>query len=178
MKLWDRFLETIIDHGGWFSVNDDQVKLEALRLKRERIDRRKANRQARSHRQRAARLGTAKPITQDYLDKLQAERNRRSAQLKSLGALSGRTKRDMLWVKMLKDSGCDRIAEVWQTRELLARMALIPTGHAISETMVATGRWPLELPSLRARVYDDLKRLAKLEDDTAGAPLWPKWTYS
>jgi hypothetical protein len=178
MKLWDRFLQTIIDHGGWRSVNDDQVKLESLRLKEERSARRKANRKARARRQSAARLGTAKPITQDYLDKLHAERDRRSAQLKSLGALSGRTKRDMLWVKMLKDSGCDRIAEVWKTRELLARMALIPTGHAISETMVATGRWPLELPSLRARVYDDLKRLAKLEDDTAGAPLWPKWTYS
>jgi hypothetical protein len=178
MKLWDSFLQTIIDHGGWSSVNDDQVKLEALRLKQERIDRRKANRHARAQRQRAARLGTARPITQDYLDKLQAERDRRSAHLKRLGALSGRTKQDMLWLKMLDDSGRDRIAEVWHTRELLLRRALTATGQAIAEKMDATGRWPLKLSSLRARVYDDLKRLAKLEDDTASAPLWPKWTYS
>lgn len=179
MKLWDSFLQAIIDHGGWSSVNDDQVKLEALRLKRARLARRKANRQARAQRQRAAQLGTAKPITQDYLDKLQAERDRRSGHLKSLSALSGRTKRDMLWVKMLDDSGCDRIAEVWQTRELLSRMAAQPTGQAIAEKMATSGRWSLKLSSLRARVYEDLReRLPKLEDDTAGAPLWPKWTYS
>lgn len=179
MKLWDSFLKTIIDHGGWTNVNDDQVKLEALRLKRARLARRKANRQARAQHQRAARLGTAKPITQDYLDKLKTERDRRSAHLKSLSALSGRTKRDMLWVKMLDDSGCDRIAEVWQTRELLSLMAVQPTGQAIAETMAASGRWSLKLSSLRARVYEDLReRLPKLEDDTAGAPLWPKWTYS
>lgn len=178
MTLWHSFLQTIIDHGGWFSVNDDQVKLEALRLKRERIDRRKASRQARSRQRRAARFGTETPITQDYLDKLQAEQDRRSAHLKSLGALSGRTKQDMLWLKMLDDSGCDRIAEVWKTRELILRMAREPTGQAIAENMVASGRWHLKLPSLRARVYEDLKRIAKLEDDPAGAPLWPKWIYS
>ncbi len=178
MKLWDSFLQTISDHGGWFSVNDDQVRLEALRLKKERIDRRKTNRQARAHRQRAARLGTAKPITQDYLDKLQAERDRRAAHLKGLGTASGRTKSSMLWLKMLDDRGCDRIAEVWQTRELLSRMALEPTGQAIAANMVASGRWPLKLSSLRARDYEDLRRLAKLEDNSASAPLWPKWTYS
>jgi hypothetical protein len=179
MNLWDSFLQTIIDHGGWFSVNDDQVKLETLRRKAERIDRRKVNRQARARRQRAARSGTAMPITQDYLDKLQAERDRRSAHLKSLSALSGRTKQSMLWLKMLDDSGRDRIAEVWQTRELLLRMAREPTGQAIAEKMAASGRWSLKLSSLRARVYEDLReRLPRLEDDTAGAPLWPKWTYS
>jgi hypothetical protein len=178
MRQWDDFLQAIIDHGGWRNANDDQVKLEALRRKKEKVDRRSANRKRLSQTRKAARLGTAKPITQDYLAKLQAERDRRSAHLKSLGSLSGRTKRDMLWVKMLKGRGCDRIAEVWQTRELLSRMGLEPTGQAIAEKMVATRRWPLKLESLRARVYDDLKRLAKLEDDTAGAPLWPEWIYS
>jgi hypothetical protein len=152
------------------------VKLEALRLKRERIDRRKANRQARSRQRRAAR--TAMPISQDYLDKLQVQRDRRFAHLKSLGSLTGRTKQGMLWLKMLDDDGCDRIAEVWKARELLLRMGRDPTGQAIAEIMIASGRWPLKLPSLRARVYEDLKRLAKLEDAAEGAPLWAKWECS
>lgn len=174
-KLWNDFLQAIIDHGGWRNVNDDQVKLEAIRLATERTARIKANRKKRARRLKAARRGAAKPVTKHFLDELQAERDRRAAQLRSLQTASGRTKRDTLWLKKLD---CDRIADVWQTREFLLHVARNPTGQAIAEHMFNSGRWPGALPSLRARVYEDLKRLPKLENNLLSAPLWPAWAYS
>jgi len=42
LKLWNDFLQAIIEHGGWQNKNDDQVKLEALRRKGEKGLRRRA----------------------------------------------------------------------------------------------------------------------------------------
>ena len=109
---WHAFLNSIINHGGWANVNDDQVKLEALRLKKEQADRRRINSRARLQRTKAAYLGKAKPLRHDYLDALQTERDRRATHLKNLRDRLGRTPRDMLWLKMLPDESCDRIADV------------------------------------------------------------------
>ena len=176
-RLWNKFLLAITDHGGWLNVNDDQVKFEAIRVEAEKKKRQKLSRQKRSRRQKDARYNRGTPITRDYLDKLECERDKRAAQLKGWRTLSGRSKRDMLWLKMLNDMGCDRVAEVWRTREELRRLGHEPQGQAIAKAMSMSGTWPLSLPSLAARVYEDLGRLAKLESNIAGSPPWPKWLY-
>lgn len=178
LKPWDAFLKTIEDHGGWKSVNNDQVIIEALRVENERDRRRKATRRKRRLAEKALRRGKAEPITLDYDTKLRSERERRASHLKGLRVLSGKTKRDMLWLKMLDDTGCERIAAVWEARERLMRLSQQPTGQAIAQVLFDSREWPLKFPSLRARVYEDLKRLEKLADETAGAALWPRWNYN
>lgn len=178
-KLWHALLQTIIDHGGWTNVNDDQVKLEALRLQQRARDKRNAAARDRRRRDRDARRGTPKPITPAYLQALNSERDRRAASIKRLGCLSGQTARDMLWLKNLPDYSCERIADVWRSRELLSRGGHKTVGKSIAEQMIRDGRsYGLELPSLTTRVYDDLKRIAKLEKDSADEPIWARWIYS
>jgi hypothetical protein len=179
LKPWRSFLDAIIDHGGWANCNDDQVKLEALRRKEaERKERNAAARAARK-RQRVGRHGAPNKVTNAYIQALQAERDRRSENIKGLRCLSGQTSKDMLWLKNLPDDSCDRIADVWWSRELLSRVGHKITGKAIAEHMTRQGRsYELSVPSLTTRVYDDLKRIAKFEDKSAGAPIWKPWMYS
>jgi hypothetical protein len=178
IKLWQAFLQAIIDHGGWTNDNDDQVKLEAGR--RNRDDRRRRNdaERKRRERERLARRGTPLKITAAYRQALRAERDKRADGIKRLGTLSGRTPRDMLWLK-LPDTTCERIADVWSTRELLSCAGQKVTGRAIAEHMMRDGRsYGLKLASLIARVHDDLRRIARFEDSRAGAPIWSSWVYS
>lgn len=178
-KLWRVLLQAIIDHGGWTSVNDDQVKLEAIRRQKADRDKRNADARAARKRQRMARRGTPMTVTSEYLQALEIERNRRAGSIKGLRGLSGRASKDMLWLKNLRDDSCDRIADVWGGRELLSRGGHKVTGRAIAEHMVQHGRnYGLSVPSLTTRVHDDLKRIAKFEDKSAGAPIWDSWTYS
>lgn len=176
--LWQAFLQSIIDHGGWTNVNDDQVKLEHLRRKLDEKERRKIAAKLGRKRQRDARRSVPIAITADYLQALLTERDRRAAKVKSLRPLAGQTKQSMLWLINLKDEYCDRIADVWSARELLIRCGKRVTGKAIAAQMIGNNRdYGLKIGSLAARVYDDLKRIAKLEDDSASAPLWAPWTY-
>jgi hypothetical protein len=171
--LWDAFLQSIIDHGGWTNVNDDQVKLEALRQREDARRKRNAATRKSRKRQRDRRRGTTSVITQPELQALQIERDRRAAKLKSLRNLSGRTPRAMLWLTNLPDSTCDRTADVWWARELLSRHEHKVTGKAIAEQLIGQGcNYGLGIGSLTSRVHEDLRRIAKLEDDRAGAPLW------
>jgi hypothetical protein len=173
-RLWDAFLQAVIDHGGWSSFNDDNVRLHEVRKAKD--DRRKHNeaRRRRTARRRAAYSGTAKPLTVDYFNALQVERDSRARHLKQLRVSA---KKDP-WLFKLPPERCDRIADVWQGREMLTRAAQKSTGVAIAKWMVREGRnYGLAERSLVSRVCDDLKRIAKLETDFGSGPLWPKWVY-
>jgi hypothetical protein len=177
-RLWHAFLQSIIDHGGWKNVNDDQVKLEALRLAEEARRKRNAAARESRRRQREAGRGTPSSITLAELQPLQDERDRRAAKLKSLCDLARQAPRAMPWLSNLPDASCDRTSDVWWARELLSRQRRRVTGRAIAELMIDHGRnYGLRIESLTSRVHEDLKRIKKLEDDRAGAPLWTPWTY-
>lgn len=175
-RLWDLFLQAIIHHGGWTNCNDDQVKLEAIRLQREKSDNRNTSARAARQRTSMARRGAPTTVTTGYLLALNAERDRRADHIKVLSSLSGSTTRGMLWLTNLNSTSRDRIADVWSSRELLTRTGQKRTGRAIAEHMTLNGRsYGLSLQSLTARVYDDLKRIAKFEDDRAGVAIWTQW---
>jgi hypothetical protein len=177
-KLWRAFLQAIVDHGGWKNENDEKVKVEALRLAAEKRGKRNAAANAERQRRRQARQGNSAPITGAYLQALQAERDHRARIVKRLTALSGKTSRDMLWLRNLRDS-CDRIADVWWARELLTRSGQKVTGAAIAKCMIANGRsYGLSCASLTSRVHDDLKRIAKFEANLTGVPIWKPWAFS
>jgi hypothetical protein len=178
-RAWHAFIDAIVDHGGWTNCNDDQVKLHSHHRRDREKTRRNAAAKKRRKRDRDARRGIPAAITAEYMRELDAERDRRAARTKSLTRLSGGGVKAMRWLTSLPDESCDRIADVWWARELLARGSRKTTGRAIAELMTNQGRsYGLGLSSLTARVYDDLKRIAKLENQTAGAPLWEPWTYS
>lgn len=175
-KFWDTFLDAIVAHGGWFSVNDENVRLDDQQRRDAAAKKKNADRRDRRKRARETRRGTIKPITEHYMDALQDERDRRADQLKRLG--DGQAARG--WLSRMPDASCDRIADVWQARELLVRDGRKPTGTAIAQWMILREKnYGLEQGSLTARVCEDLRvRLPKLEDHLSGAPVWPKWEYT
>jgi hypothetical protein len=178
-KLWHEVLAAIKAHGGWTNINDDQVKLEALRRLDQKQKRDRDNRAKRRDAEKAQRRGDTRLITEDFCRKLSIEAGLRASHLKRLMNASGRTPADMRPWKMLKDAGCDRIASVWEAREILRRAKREPTGQAIAELLWRRGTLSFNsFGSLRARVYEDLRRLKRLEDSTNGAPLWEQWRYS
>ena len=172
-ERWKVFVQAIIDHGGWTNTNDDQVKLEALRLKEEKRQKRNATAKAARTRKRDARRGARHNNPLMYIRALETERDNLADIIKGLRTLSGRCPQDMLWLKNLRDENCERIADVWFSRQLLSHTGHKLTGRAIAEDMVRRGRsYGLSVISLTTRVYDDLKRIAKFEDATAGPPIW------
>jgi hypothetical protein len=172
-SAWDQFLQSIVDHGGWTNSNDENVKLDAL--KRRQADQDRANklrREARS-RERDARKGKPPSISAEYLAALSRERDRRADHLLELSRLSSAPR----WLTKLPPIGRERTADVWESRELITRAGRNPTGTDIANRLSA--KYPnLSTESLAARVYDDLKRISKLEDDRDAAPVWPRWTYT
>jgi hypothetical protein len=177
-RLWGLVLQEIIDHGGWTNVNDQQVAIEALRLDEE--NRKKRSTAARAHRKRQSHAARGKPmgITAAFLQAAGTERDRRAADLRGLRGLSGRRHQAMMWLKNLPDSSCDRIADVWWSREILLRRGEKVTGKAIAEHMIAHGRdYGRSCSSLTTRALDDLKRIEKFESSRAGAPIWAPWVY-
>ena len=170
-----------LDHQSWRLINrnDDQVKVETIR--RKKVDRERRNAAARMARKRQSigRPGTPRKISLEYLQAVQAERDRKAESIKGLRGLSGRASKDTLWLDNLKNASCERIADVWWGRELLSDCGHKVTGRAIAELMTQHSRdYGLSVPSLTTRVHDDLKRIAKFEDNSGGAPIWGPWIYS
>lgn len=178
LKPWRAYLDAIIAHGGWTNINDDQVKFERIRKLRDDQDRRNAAARATRRQRRMARRGAPTTPTVAYRQALQTERDRRAETIKGFGRLSGRSPRDMLWLRNLTLESCERIADVWSSRELLSFGGGRVTCKAIAEHMIGNAKdYKLGLPSLTSRVCQDLKRIAKFEDSRAGAPIWSRWTY-
>lgn len=168
-KPWQKFLRSIIDHGGWTNVNDDAVKLHAIQAeKNEKTKRNHAQRAVRA-KKRAARQGAAIPNTTEYLDELRLERDRRAVHLKKLGQSSAAPR----WLAKLTDEGCERMADVWQARETITRLQGKCTGTAIASYLALSRS--CNVASLTTRVYEDLKRIAKLESNSAASPVWAPW---
>jgi hypothetical protein len=175
-RLWQSFLQAIIDSGGWTSVNDDQVTIESLRIHDQKKKDRARQTKVHRVRLRAARKGVPFHMSSEWLAQLQTARDARAVRLKDLRCLSGRTTRDMLWLKNLPDDTCDRIADVWQHREYLLRCGAAASPLQIVERLTGDPKYTaMKLSSLRTRVYEDIRRLKKLEADLSGSPLWPQW---
>lgn len=174
-KLWNRFLDAIVDHGGWTSVNDANVAL--YQQEKAKKDRAKANatRKAARTRQKALRKGTGKAITKNFLVALQSERDRRAAELQRSRVSTAAPH----WLKKMSVEGCERLCDVWHVTELLKRAGKKLTGENVAKIMIAQGNnYGLSQASLRTRVLQDRReRIAKLEDDRGGAPLWDRWVY-
>lgn len=172
--LWQKFLRAVIVNGGWFNINDDQVKLDIIQRNAADKAKDREARRALRKRRRDVRRGTAKPITIEFEVALDAERDRRAAQLKRLR----KTKTAGPWLSKIKDPGCDRISDVWRSVLWLERSGEKVTGKAIANHMICHGRsYGLALPSLTTRVLEDRKRILKLEDNKGNDPLWPKWLF-
>jgi hypothetical protein len=174
-NYWFAFLSAIIAHGGWFSINDENVRWDDQQRAAAGREKKNVDRQARRARKRDKRRGVTKTVTPEFERVLQQERDDRAAQLKRLRSspAAGRS------LSRLKDKHCDRIADVWQGREHLKRQGEKPTGTAIAKWMIGKRRsYGLELGSLTARVCEDLrKRIETFEDNRGGSPLWPEWEY-
>ncbi|RVQ68744.1 hypothetical protein EKN06_00475 [Croceicoccus ponticola] len=177
-KRWDGFLAAIEAHGGWTNINDDQTKVAAIANAEREKNRRRESENVRRKRTRDLRASHGQTITPEYLHALDLERGRRARHLKSLKNVQGAKPQDTLWLRNLPDATCERIADVWRAKELLQRERGISTGKAIAEQLVANGRaHGMALPTLQARVSEDLKRVAKLEGDGIRAPLWGPWRF-
>lgn len=180
-QLWQNLLDEIVAAGGWSNVNDDHVRVhrhaEAAQKRQAAANRRKARRKE----ARDARKGRSKPITPEFLRGLEQERDRRVEHLKALRDLPVASGRAMRWLGRMSDTTCERIGDVWRERELLARAGKEPKQRTLVDQMWAAGKkhGASSKSVLAARVSEDIKkRLAKLEDDSAGAPIWPRWTFS
>jgi hypothetical protein len=179
-RLWESFMLAISDHGGWTNKNNELVKLHAIREAEVNKQRENELRKQRRAEQRAAHRGPPAGITGDFIQQLEAEAIGRANKLKAVVRAAGGTNRQVLpaWAQ-LKPHVCERIAEVWKSQLILERAGKRTSGQNIA-TLVSKRPPYDQVPftTLRARVYDDLKRIAKLESGDHGDPIWPKWTYA
>ena len=116
-KLWNAFLQALIDHGGWTNVNDDRVRLHELQQHVEQQKKKNVQRQKRRADKRRQRQLKGQPITAEFEAALQAERDRRAAQLQKLRTAPNANR----WLSALPAESCERIADVWQAREWMKR---------------------------------------------------------
>lgn len=177
-KVWHDFLSAIENHGGWTSVNDVQVKLNAIaadkKEKKQRADKAKARRQIDKKR----RQGLASPPSPEFIAALDKERDRRAVELKSLRHMQGNNPRDMLWITSTPDTTWDRVADVWRAREILRHRGKGWKKKDIAEMLSQMPAYIMKKSaSLQARVSEDLGRIKKLENDSEGEPMWPEWSF-
>lgn len=180
-QRWQKFLEAIIHVGGWSNVNDDQLRVFLQVKSTEDRVRRNDIRKAKRIRERDLLRGRAKPITADFLHALDTERDRRALGLKALRLLPVAAGRKMSWLSRMSDATCDRIADVWREREIGKRTGEDLTQREIVRRMFAAGRrhGATSEAVLAARVSEDVKkRLARLEDERGGNPIWARWDHS
>lgn len=178
-RRWKAYLDAIASHGGWTNINDDQVKVAAITAAENDRKRRRENERVRRQRERELRASLGRPVTAEFLKSVDLERDRRAIHLKSLRVVRGDKPQDTLWLRNLPDETCERVANVWRAREVVERSNGFSSGKAIAEELDASGHSNgMTLATLQARVSDDLKRIKKLEDDTAGESLWGKWTFA
>lgn len=177
-RRWQAYLDAIAAHGGWSNINDDQVKVDAIAVAAKERSRRRERSKARRQAERDRRGSLGQPVTAEFHKSIDLERGRRAALLKGLRRVRGEKPQDTLWLRNLPDETCERVADVWWARELVERSRGFSTGKAIAEELFASGRSNgMTMATLQARVSDDLRRIAKLEDASSGEPLWPKWSF-
>lgn len=178
-QTWSAVLAAIEEHGGWTSINDEQVKVAAVTAHESEKKRRREAAKARRKRNRDQMAGKVQPLPREVRDALKEERDRRAAHLKCLRSVKGQKPQDTLWLRNLSDGTCERVANVWHAREVLNRERGIYSGKAIAEYLLQAKLVKnVALSTLQARVSDDLKRLKKLEFSNGGAPLWHEWSYT
>lgn len=176
-QLWANYLSTIERHGGWTTVNDDQVKVAQVINAAQKRKQRAMDAKARRLRDKIARRGATAAVTPEIEAALNAERLVRAEGLKKLRSFQGKAPRDMLRFTALTDESCDRIANVWWARELLVRLKGEAKGREIAELLRLRGKSTLSQGTLKAHVSRDLKRIRDYEQDMPGGPLWGKWEY-
>ena len=178
-RYWQRFLDAIVSAGGWSNINNDQVRIH-LHAKNE-ADRKARNERRRERRriERDTRRGKIRPITGEFIDSLNQECDRRAQWLKDARFLPVACGPNMRWLKRMSDKTCDRVADVWRERTIGDRAGIAIKQKDIAASMWADGRahGASSEAILTSRVSEDIRtRLARLEDERDGEPIWPRWS--
>jgi len=148
------------DEKGWTSDNDD--KLVAKRKK-------DAKRQRTTRQKESRRKARGRELTREAVAAIRAERAEREALLGAAVA-PGAPK----WLRTLTPKTIALTCDVWEARELLEQQyGGEITGGDIARSLTEFGRDHGHTPSsLRTRVIEAVKRIARLESEPVEAPVW------
>lgn len=168
-QLWGEFLTSIEAHGGWSSINDENIAAADAQKEIQRKADAAADQRARRRKASAARRGEPQGITPAFRKAAEAERDRRRDNLLRL--------RDQKFsprsITKLQPEGCQRTADVWLASQMLGRLGTKVTGNAIASLMVGWPRYQqANVRSLTTKVCKDLHRIRMLESNAGGAPIW------
>lgn len=146
----------------WTSSNDDA-------LAHKRSEDRKRKRKGREQKKRQQRR--ERQLTVDEIKQIEVERNDRKVAL----VVAKLAPKAPVWVRNQPRHTIERICDIWQIRQLLElRKGRVVKDSEIFHEMIAAGKTHgLSARSLRSRVTDDQKRIARLESEPADAPIWP-----
>lgn len=178
-RCWLKFLASIKAHGGWENSNERDVAAHQI----EAEERRKKNVAARKRAVRAAarkaEQNRARELTEQQIDGLRSERRQRLLSLLSAKDSSVAP----AYIKKLDKEGCRRMVDVWFAREVLRHRNMDNGGTAITHYLRSVGViWyshegdettELSETSMKARTYDILRRIDRLERNKRAAPFWP-----
>lgn len=147
---WTEFALLCRQHH-WTDHHDELL----AEYKRKQADKKQADRKkARKDRKKSKLLDPA------LVQAIQAERDRRAVQLKSLRLEPSAPR----YVTKLDDAGCDRTADVWAEREIRERTRQPARCRAIADAMLHSPAYKHQkLPSLATRVSEAFRRIEQLE---------------